>query len=44
MEKLGRKDVIDDIAQARNDFWEEIKEDLDMDKSEEVTIKDGIVE
>ena len=31
------------MTQARNNFWEEIKEDLGMDKSEEVTIKDGIV-
>ena len=43
MDKLGRKNVIDEIAKARNDFWEEIKEDLGMDKSEVVTFKEGIV-
>ena len=44
VDKLGRKIVIDEIAKARNDFWEEIKENLGLDEFEGVTLKDAIVE
>ena len=44
VDKLGRKNVIDEIAKARNDFWEEIKENLGLEEFEGVTLKDAIVE